>query len=134
MGSMHTNIRTRSSQGDELALQTTTTDAPLLPVAQLAQLRQIAPERVDWLFEETSKEAEFRRSETRRVNTLRFVKEMSALTVAAIVVLGGIGAALFCAYIGQGWVAGVFATTTIGVLAWAFLHGKAPPDPKAPRK
>lgn len=56
MASRHTDIRSRSPHGGELSMQTTTTDAPVLPIAQLAQLRQIAPDRVDWLFDETSRE------------------------------------------------------------------------------
>lgn len=121
MSSRQTNLRASSPHGGELSLQTTTTDSPVLPIAQLEQLRQIAPHRIDWVFDETSKEAEFRRNEVRRVNTLTFATHMATLTMALAAVAAGIGAAMYCASIDQTAVAVTFATTTIGGLAWAFM-------------
>ena len=105
-------------------MQTSTTDAPLLPIAQLIQLKQIAPERLAWVFEETTKEAEFRRRELRRINTLVFCKHLSSLGAGLLAVAGGIGASLYCASIHESLTAATFATTTIGVLAWAFLGNR----------
>ncbi|ANH66635.1 hypothetical protein ABE85_01970 [Mitsuaria sp. 7] len=56
--------------------------------------------------------------------------EATALTVAAVVVLAAIAASVFCAYIKENWVAGIFASTTIGALAWAFNSAKSWPDRK----
>jgi hypothetical protein len=42
--------RLHARQG-EVAVSHTTTDAPLLPVEQIERLKQIAPGRVDWVFD-----------------------------------------------------------------------------------
>lgn len=55
------------------------TDAPLLPMAQIEKLNEIAPERVQWVFEETTKEGNFRRTETTRLNTLVFIERMAGI-------------------------------------------------------
>ena len=59
-------LRNKDSQ---LTVSQHETDAPIIPMAQIAQLKELHPERVDWVFSEASVEGKFRRSETRRVNT-----------------------------------------------------------------
>ena len=105
------------------------TDAPLLPMAQIEQLQRIAPHRVDWFFDETSKEGNFRRKETGRVNTFVFIERMggilSGLAIGAL--------ALFFAYqlamAGHDGVAAVIGGTTVVGLVSTFIFGarKKPP-------
>lgn len=70
------------------------TDSPVLPMAQLAQLKEVHPERVDWVFLETTKEAEFRRTEIKRVNGFAFAERIVGMIFGL-----GIGCVgLFLAY------------------------------------
>lgn len=96
-------------------------DAPILPMAQIERLKQICPERVPWVFDETTKEGNFRRSETSKINWLVFIER-----VAGIVSGFGIGcAALYASYLlamaGHDWVAGIIGGTTVVGLVSAFL-------------
>ena len=96
-------------------------DSPILPMAQIERLHAICPEKVPWVFEETSKEGNFRRSETTRINTLVFTER-----IAGVIAGFGIGcAALLCSYrlamAGHDVVAGVIGGTTVVGLVSAFL-------------
>jgi hypothetical protein len=107
-------------------------DAPLLPIVQIEKLKDICPERVDWVFEETTKEGDFRRSETLRVNTFVFVERIAG-------VIGGLAigcTALYTSYhlamAGHDTVAGIIGGTTVVGLVSAFLYAKH--RSQAPRK
>ena len=60
MGGRQTQVRANSKSG-ELMASSTTTDSPLL--------KELAPNRIEWVFDQTEKEADHRRNENRRVNT-----------------------------------------------------------------
>ena len=71
--STHANLK--GKHGDLTVLQHET-DSPILPVAQIEQLHQFRPARVDWIFEQTQAEAEYRRTESHRVNTFIFIERL----------------------------------------------------------
>lgn len=123
-------LRNKDSQ---LTVSQHETDAPIIPMAQIAQLKELHPERVDWVFSEASVEGKFRRSETRRVNTFVFVERMAGivagLTIGSIALL----AAHQLALAGHDWVAGIIGGTTVIGLVSAFVIGAThKPPAKAP--
>lgn len=93
--SRHTNLKARTPSGAELSLHATVTDAPILPIEQIRELQRIVPDRVQWLFEQTEREAEFRRKELRRTNTLQAVERASILSVVFLLTVLLTGAALW---------------------------------------
>lgn len=99
------------------------TDAPILPVEQIARLKEIHPERVDWVFQEATLEGAFRRRETRRVNTFIFIERLIGL-VAGLAI--GVTALVIAAYLAleqHDGVAMIIGGTTVVGLVSAFLIG-----------
>ncbi len=122
--------QTRLSAGNgRLDVSQTTTESPLLPIEQIAQLKQIDPARVDWVFEQTQVESTERRREVRRINTMVFIERIAGLFFALIIAFAGLGVAAYLAISGHDWVAGVIGGTTLVGLVTAFIAGKKS-DPK----
>lgn len=65
-----------SRQNGDLTVQQHETDSPILPVPQLEQLQRFKPEAVEWVLRQTQIEAETRRQETHRINTLVFIERL----------------------------------------------------------
>ncbi len=129
MASRHTNARANK---DEVVVSSTTTDSPILPVEQIARLQELAPHRVDWVFEQTQIESETRRNENIRINTLVFIERIAGLILAFLVAAMGLGAAAYCATINQPIVASVIGGTTLVGLVTAFIAGrKQSPSPQS---
>lgn len=81
----------RVKDGDtEYHLGQQLTDAPLMPVAQLEQLHSFRPDRVDFVFEQTKCESEFRREETQKNNTRAFYDVVIGHAVIFSVSVGSI--------------------------------------------
>lgn len=99
------------------------TDAPILPIAQLEKLREIAPDRVDWVFEETAKEGNYRRSETVRVNTLVFAERLLGIVSGLFIGCAALYSSYHLAMAGHDGVAGVIGGTTVVGLVSAFVIG-----------
>ena len=99
------------------------TDAPILPVEQIARLKEIHPERVDWVFQEATLEGGFRRSETRRVNTFIFIERLIGMIAGLSIGVTALIIALKLAMAGHDWVAGIVGGTTVVGLVSAFLIG-----------
>lgn len=93
MGNVSTHVDAKSGDS-RVAITRHETDAPLIPVAQIERLQQIAPERVQWVFDQTEKEAEHRRSSLRRIDWMVFIERMFGQLIAA----GACGGALWVAY------------------------------------
>lgn len=123
MANNHT--RAQKNKGGDLLVQSTTTDAPLLPVEQIAQLKQIAPERVDWVFDQTQIESKFRRDETKRINTFTFIERICGLIFALVIAIIGLGASVYCAINSREVVASVLGGATLVGLVTAFIVGKS---------
>jgi uncharacterized membrane protein len=98
-------------------------DAPLIPMAQLAQLKELHPERMDWVFVESTKEGDFRRNETTRVNTLVFTERVIGIASGLIIGCISLLASYSLAMAGHDWVAGVIGGTTVVGLVSAFVIG-----------
>ncbi len=126
MGNNHLKGRV-SSQGqgkNQIDFQATQTDSPLLPVEQIERLQALNPEWAQFVFDQTKAEAEHRRSETKRVNTLIFRERLFGTSCALLVAAGGLGISAYCASINQPIVASIIGGTTIVSLVGLFLYGK----------
>jgi uncharacterized membrane protein len=99
------------------------TDSPILPIAQLERLKEIAPERVDWVFEETGREGNHRREETTRVNTMVFAERMLGIVAGLAIGCTALWASYVLAMNGHDAVAGVIGGTTVVGLVSAFVIG-----------
>ena len=127
MAAKQTHLATR---GNQIALSHTTTDAPLLPIDQLERLRAIAPERVDWVFEQTQLESEFRRTEARRINSFVFIERILGLIFALLIALLGLSIAAYLALQDKTVVASVIGGTTLVGLVATFIVGKSTKEPQ----
>ena len=97
------------------------TDSPLLPIGQLEKLKEIAPERVAWVFDETT--GDFRRGETRRVNTLVFTERIIGLGSGLTIGCTALWASYVLAMNGHDLVASIIGGTTVIGLVSAFVFG-----------
>jgi hypothetical protein len=105
------------------------TDAPLLPMAQIERLKDILPEKVDWVFEQAKAEGDFRRSETSRVNWFTFIDRMAGITSGFLIGVVGLGVATYLAMQGHDAVAGVIGGTTVVGLVSVFVVGQVKATP-----
>ena len=120
MANEHTSL---SGDSDGFRLSSTKTDAPILPIEQMRRLHQFAPEKLDWIFEHTQKEAEERREVTREVNSLIFQREKRGMWQAFMVAVIGIIGACFCAYLGSEIAACVIGGFSLTLITSAFIFG-----------
>lgn len=121
MAGKHTRLSAGNGRVD---VSQTTTDSPLLPVEQIAQLQQIDPSRVDWVFEQTQIESSERRREVRRINTMVFIERISGLVFALLIAIAGLGTSAYLAMNSHDAVAAVIGGTTLVGLVTAFIAGK----------
>lgn len=98
-------------------------DAPLLPMSQIERLHELCPERVPWVFDETSKESEFRRTETARINTLVAAERLGGIVAGLVIACVALYTSYHLAMAGHDAVAGVIGGTTVVGLVSAFVIG-----------
>lgn len=126
MASKHTQLRAKSG---EVAVSSTTTDSPLLPIDQIERLQEILPDKVDWIFEQTTIESEVRRREMSRINTMVFIERIAGLLFALLIAVLGLGLATYLAMHGHEVPASIIGGSTLVGLVTAFVVGKKS-DPK----
>jgi hypothetical protein len=121
--SRHTTAKAK--QGDkELTVQQHETDSPILPVAQLHELHEFRPDAVDWVLDQSKTEADFRRSESHRINGFVLVEKILGQIFAFTMGLSGIIGGVYAAVHGQPTAGTTIASFAITVLAVVFLTGK----------
>lgn len=121
MASTHTTAQATKPDGHHVVVQQTATDCPLLPAANLQQLAAIDPGLVQWVVDQTEAEANFRRDENRRINTLMFAERIVAVAAAALLAMSGFGVVVYLAMHGHDGVAAVIGGTTIVGIVGAVL-------------
>ena len=124
-----TTANVRNRHGD-LTVQHHETDSPLLPVAQLEHLHQFKPDAVDFVIEQTKIEADYRRAETQRLNTLVFVERVIGQVFALLIGLSGIFSGAYVAVNGQPTAGATIASLSLTGLAVVFLKGKMSKTPQ----
>lgn len=111
-----------SKRGDShLAITQHETDSPLIPVSQIERLHQFAPERVQWVFDQTEREADSRRSRAQRLDTFVFTERMVGQIAAVLLCSGALYAAYLLGMAGKKIAAAAIGTTAVVGLAGAFL-------------
>ena len=121
MSNSHTKVQAGRGQ---LNVSSTTTDSPILPIEQIERLREIAPHRVDWVFDQTQIESNSRRSETKRINTMLFVERMAGLIFALLISVLGVGSAVYLALQDKEITASIIGGVTLVGLVAAFIEGR----------
>jgi hypothetical protein len=103
-------------------------------MAQIERLKELLPDKVDWVFEQAAEEGRFRRAETRRVNTLVAIERLGSMLSGLIIGCVSLGVAAYLAMNRHDWVAGVIGGTTVVGLVSAFVIGqkKPPAQPQSP--
>lgn len=124
MATKHVKAQARDSSGNEIAIASTNSDSPLLPVEQLERLHQFRPDLVDFVVNETSEEAKTRRNENKKINCYTFIERIVGLIFSLIIALVGVIGAIYLGLEGHDWLAGILGTVTIGTLAVAYLKNK----------
>lgn len=124
MSNSHTTAKVRH-RDKELTVHQSTTDAPILPVAQIERLQQILPEKVEWVFEETRKESTHRRTEVSRINTFVFVERIIGQIFGLIIGVCGLGASVYASTHGAETAGAIIGGTTVVGLVGAFVFGKS---------
>lgn len=121
-----TKSRTASvrQQNSEAHFAEHETDCPILPVPQLERLQTFRPERVDWFFEQTEREADHRRAETSTVNRFVFRERFLGQVFALIIGLSGIVGGAVVAVMASPAAGATIASVAIGTLAVVFITGK----------
>jgi len=99
-------------------------DIPLVQVDQLERLSCFKPEAVDWIISQAQVEADFRRKESQRVNSLVFVERLMSQLCALLIGGGAILGGSFVALHGQPWAGTTIAGAAITGLAIAFISGR----------
>lgn len=113
-----------TDRNGELTLQHHDSDSPILPVAQLEQLARIKPDAVDWVINQTQIEAEFRRNETKRINTFTLIERIIGQICALIIGMAGILGGSYVALNGHEAAGGTIASVALTGLAVVFLTGR----------
>lgn len=121
MASNHTRVHANRGQ---VAVSSTTTDSPLLPIEQIERLAQVAPHKVDWVFDQTQIESDARRNEMVRINSMVFKERMAGLIFALVIAVLGLGAAVYLAVAGKELTASVLGGGTLVGLVTAFVAGR----------
>lgn len=119
--SKHTRIHAKTGP-HELTTHDYETDSPILPVAQIEQLHAFRPDRVDWIFEQTEREAERRRLETRRINTLIFTERLLGVFCAFTLGMTGLLGSIWLASQGRETAASTIGGITLVSLVSAFIY------------
>ncbi len=89
----------------------------------MERLHQFAPEKINWIFEQTEIEAEERRRIKREVNAFVAQGERRGMWLALVVTIAGIAGACFCAYFGREIAASVIGGLSLALVASAFIFG-----------
>lgn len=125
MANSHTRLQ--ADKGG-VNVSSTTSDSPILPIEQLDRLREIAPNRVDWVFEQTEAESRFRRMENHRINTMTFTEHILGLVFALLIAVFGLGAAVYLAMHDKEVTASIIGGGTVVGLVTAFIAGRNKPS------
>lgn len=122
MTNTHKNLQATHPDGLDVRLSETTTDSPILPVASLQQLAALDPKLVQWVVDQTQAEAEFRRAETKRINTLIFAERFAAITFGAAVAIVGLGISAYVAVNGHEWAASIIGGATLVAIVTVIVN------------
>lgn len=120
----HTVVQAGNKEGEHLSVQHTSTDSPILPAVNLRELQAIDPKLVPFVIEQTALEAEFRRNESKRVNTLIFTERISGVVFGAIIALVVVGLGAYLILEGHDWAGVTLCGGTLATIVGIFVTKK----------
>lgn len=123
MGSKSTTAKVERKSGD-LTLHHQEVDSPILPIAHIERLQEFRPDIVDFIVEETGKEAKNRRDELTKHNSRVFIERISAMLVAGGLCAGALYGSFLLAMAGHDGAAIALGTTAAIGIAGAFLANR----------
>jgi hypothetical protein len=94
----------------------------MLPVTSLRELHEFRPDLVDFVVVQTEKEADFRRSSVKRINTYVLIERLFGMFCAVFIGVAGIIGGGYVGLNGQPILGGTIATAALGTLAVAFVR------------
>lgn len=121
MATKNTQVKAKNTTGNEIHLSHSETDSPILDVNSLERLNQFRPDIVDFVIQQTQKEAENRRKREVKIDWFTFIERIGALLLAAGIAAGGILGSIYAALNGFEKLSWIIAGTCIGSLAIAYL-------------
>ena len=121
MANRQTQVKARSVTGEEVHLLEQRTDSPLVDTQALEKLNNIRPDLVDWVIEQTTKEAEYRRTEVHRINSFEFFERIGGLILSVVICISGIIGSIVAFSYGSERLGIVLAIATIATLAAGYL-------------
>ena len=107
-----------------IAMSEHSIDSPVIQIEALERLHAIRPDKVDWVFEQTEKEAEYRRKNDGRVNIFIFIERLLGQIFGLVIGLSGITGSVYLGVNDHEFLAGTIATATIATLAVSFIKGR----------
>lgn len=137
MSNEHINLHSVDRDGKSVSLNHTSTDSPILPAAQLLQLKEIDPTLVNWVVEQTEIEATSRRSQEKRVDWFIFAERMSGVLMGGVVALGGLAISAYVIVNGHDWAGVGIGGATLATIVVAFItkdRGNKPKEVLPPPK
>ena len=124
MSNEQTRVHATNPDGGQLSVSRTTTDSPILPAGNLQQLQQIDPKLVQWVVEQTEKEANFRRIESRRINSFIFTERILGVIVGGVVAIAGLVVSAYVAIQGHEWAASIIGGATLVAIVTVIVTRK----------
>jgi hypothetical protein len=134
MANNQINLHAVNSDGNALSVQHTSTDAPLLPAANLAQLKEIDPRLIDLVIEQTGLEAAARRKTTDKINSYVFWEKISGVLMGGIVAIFGFGVGGYCVLQGHDWAGAGICGISLATIVGIFVTRKVPKSEPAPEQ
>lgn len=124
--SRSTRIAAQKTRDGDLgiAMSEHSTDSPVIQIEVLERLHAFRPDKVDWIFEQTEKEAEYRRKNDGRVNIFVFIERLLGQIFGLVIGLSGIAGSVYLGVHDHEVLAGTIATATIATLAVSFIKGR----------
>ena len=124
MSNQHTTVQAKSGN-HELTLSQHSTDSPILPIVQIERLHTFRPDKVDWVLDQTQKEAEARRAQDARINDYIFYERVIGQVFGLFIGLAGLSAAAYIAVNSSPTAGAVVGGATLVSMVTAFIVGRA---------
>jgi uncharacterized membrane protein len=124
MSNKHTSTDIEKTD-EKVSIREIVTDSPLLPVELVERLHKIDPTLATKVFELTEAEGQFRRSETKRINTLAFIQRFLGQFFAFMIGMSSIIGGVWLVSLGHAWAGASIVGCGLTGLAVAFIKGRA---------
>lgn len=127
----HTSLQGTDNEGRQLNISHVESDAPILPAPNIEHLQRIDPRLVDLVIEQTKAEADYRRTQSARVNLFIFIERMSGVVAGTIIAGAGIFTSAYLILQGHEVSgAAIGGSTLVAIVTVLVRHNKKEEAPK----